>query len=189
MWLFLLRRQLLPTTLPKRLPTTPRASQAKPSQSKPSQAQTSKTSRMLEVPSRMYIRDGANIRAYDAVCKGPNIPHKGTNRPHSGASRSIVQSASQASDVGLPGRAKHPRHLGCWAQGSSKAWLGLAWLGLACPWRRRQPFRQRRRQQLPPQQEQPQAPPSAALVVVLACLLYTSPSPRDLSTSRMPSSA
>ena len=38
----------------------------------------------------------------------------------------------------------------------------LAWLGLACPWRRQQPFRQRRRQQLPPQQEQPQAPPSAA---------------------------
>ena len=69
LWLFLLRRQLLPTTLPKRLPTTPRASQAKPSQSKPSQAQTSKTSRMLEVPSRMYIQDRANIRAYDAVCQ------------------------------------------------------------------------------------------------------------------------
>ena len=40
------------------------------------------------------------------------------------------------------------------------AWLGLlglaclAWLGLACSWRRRQ--------QLPPQQEQPQAPPPAA---------------------------
>ena len=27
------------------------------------------------------------------------------------------------------------------------------------------------------------------LVPVVACLLYTSPSPRDLSTSRMPSSA
>ena len=42
------------------------------------------------------------------------------------------------------------------------AWLGLDWLGLACPWRRWQPFRQRRRQQLRPQREQPQAPPSAA---------------------------
>ena len=30
---------------------------------------------------------------------------------------------------------------------------------------------------------------SEALQEVLACLLYTSPSPRDLSTSRMPSSA
>ena len=29
----------------------------------------------------------------------------------------------------------------------------------------------------------------AIRVVVLTCLLYTSPSPRDLSTSRMPSSA
>ena len=31
--------------------------------------------------------------------------------------------------------------------------------------------------------------PEAALTMVEACLLYTSPSPRDLSTSRMPSSA
>ena len=30
---------------------------------------------------------------------------------------------------------------------------------------------------------------SVALVIVDGCLLYTSPSPRDLSTSRMPSSA
>ena len=29
----------------------------------------------------------------------------------------------------------------------------------------------------------------ALLVTLIACLLYTSPSPRDLSTSRMPSSA
>ena len=29
----------------------------------------------------------------------------------------------------------------------------------------------------------------ALAVIVLGCLLYTSPSPRDLSTSRMPSSA
>ena len=29
----------------------------------------------------------------------------------------------------------------------------------------------------------------SALAPVMACLLYTSPSPRDLSTSRMPSSA
>ena len=29
----------------------------------------------------------------------------------------------------------------------------------------------------------------AAVAMGLACLLYTSPSPRDLSTSRMPSSA
>ena len=28
-----------------------------------------------------------------------------------------------------------------------------------------------------------------SLVVIITCLLYTSPSPRDLSTSRMPSSA
>ena len=28
-----------------------------------------------------------------------------------------------------------------------------------------------------------------SLVIVMVCLLYTSPSPRDLSTSRMPSSA
>ncbi|CZS03183.1 hypothetical protein CDFC105_81339 [Clostridioides difficile] len=28
-----------------------------------------------------------------------------------------------------------------------------------------------------------------ALVLAIGCLLYTSPSPRDLSTSRMPSSA
>ena len=34
------------------------------------------------------------------------------------------------------------------------------------------------------------APPgSASMTLLLACLLYTSPSPRDLSTSRMPSSA
>ena len=31
--------------------------------------------------------------------------------------------------------------------------------------------------------------PPATLLNVMACLLYTSPSPRDLSTSRMPSSA
>ena len=31
--------------------------------------------------------------------------------------------------------------------------------------------------------------PITQLVVLIACLLYTSPSPRDLSTSRMPSSA
>ena len=30
---------------------------------------------------------------------------------------------------------------------------------------------------------------SLALTIVSSCLLYTSPSPRDLSTSRMPSSA
>ena len=30
---------------------------------------------------------------------------------------------------------------------------------------------------------------AAAMVAVSSCLLYTSPSPRDLSTSRMPSSA
>ena len=30
---------------------------------------------------------------------------------------------------------------------------------------------------------------SPALFAILGCLLYTSPSPRDLSTSRMPSSA
>ena len=29
----------------------------------------------------------------------------------------------------------------------------------------------------------------ATIVVIIGCLLYTSPSPRDLSTSRMPSSA
>ena len=40
-------------------------SQAKPIQAKPSPP--SETSRMWEVPSRMYIRDGSNIRAYDAV--------------------------------------------------------------------------------------------------------------------------
>ena len=32
-------------------------------------------------------------------------------------------------------------------------------------------------------------PGSGLTTVALACLLYTSPSPRDLSTSRMPSSA
>ena len=32
-------------------------------------------------------------------------------------------------------------------------------------------------------------PSSANLAMFVACLLYTSPSPRDLSTSRMPSSA
>ena len=32
-------------------------------------------------------------------------------------------------------------------------------------------------------------PPEHRLGLVMACLLYTSPSPRDLSTSRMPSSA
>ena len=31
--------------------------------------------------------------------------------------------------------------------------------------------------------------PYLALLLVIPCLLYTSPSPRDLSTSRMPSSA
>ena len=31
--------------------------------------------------------------------------------------------------------------------------------------------------------------PRSQMVVVESCLLYTSPSPRDLSTSRMPSSA
>ena len=31
--------------------------------------------------------------------------------------------------------------------------------------------------------------PADPMVVVIHCLLYTSPSPRDLSTSRMPSSA
>ena len=33
------------------------------------------------------------------------------------------------------------------------------------------------------------APEASELLVRHACLLYTSPSPRDLSTSRMPSSA
>ena len=32
-------------------------------------------------------------------------------------------------------------------------------------------------------------PVFAAVITVMGCLLYTSPSPRDLSTSRMPSSA
>ena len=31
--------------------------------------------------------------------------------------------------------------------------------------------------------------PAIAVEIILPCLLYTSPSPRDLSTSRMPSSA
>ena len=31
--------------------------------------------------------------------------------------------------------------------------------------------------------------PSSDKMLIVACLLYTSPSPRDLSTSRMPSSA
>ena len=35
----------------------------------------------------------------------------------------------------------------------------------------------------------PRPGPSASLTVDIICLLYTSPSPRDLSTSRMPSSA
>ena len=34
-----------------------------------------------------------------------------------------------------------------------------------------------------------QTPDLACLDVMMPCLLYTSPSPRDLSTSRMPSSA
>ena len=35
----------------------------------------------------------------------------------------------------------------------------------------------------------PEAPSIAAVSTAESCLLYTSPSPRDLSTSRMPSSA
>ena len=34
-----------------------------------------------------------------------------------------------------------------------------------------------------------QASPKDPYILMLTCLLYTSPSPRDLSTSRMPSSA
>ena len=37
--------------------------------------------------------------------------------------------------------------------------------------------------------ELPESEPYSRLVAVTSCLLYTSPSPRDLSTSRMPSSA
>ena len=36
---------------------------------------------------------------------------------------------------------------------------------------------------------EPREETKAATLLVLTCLLYTSPSPRDLSTSRMPSSA
>ena len=35
----------------------------------------------------------------------------------------------------------------------------------------------------------PQAGAARKMLQTMACLLYTSPSPRDLSTSRMPSSA
>ena len=39
------------------------------------------------------------------------------------------------------------------------------------------------------QRQKDPSTPSRALVIIGSCLLYTSPSPRDLSTSRMPSSA
>ena len=44
-------------------------------------------------------------------------------------------------------------------------------------------------QQLPDQQQAPANPHTNSNSQPMTCLLYTSPSPRDLSTSRMPSSA